>query len=45
MEGNINIENVVKMQKSKAATVVVNIVLLLEGALFKGKPERCRNIK
>lgn len=45
VEVNMNMENVVKMRKSNAATVAVNTVLLLEDALFKGEPERCRNIK
>lgn len=40
----MNMESVVKMQKSDAATVVGNIVLLMEGALFKGKQERCKKI-
>lgn len=41
----MNMESVAKTQKSDAVTVVVNIELLMEGVLFKGKPERCRNIK
>ena len=41
----MNMESVVKMQKSDAATVVGNLVLLMEGALFKDKPEGCKKIK
>ena len=43
MQMNVNMESVAKTQKSDAVTV--NIELLMEGVLFKGKPERCRNIK
>lgn len=41
----INMESVAKMQKSDAETVVVNIVLLIESPLGKGKPEMCTSLK
>lgn len=41
----MNMESVAKTQKSDAVTVVVNIVLLIEGALFKTKPDMCKSIK
>ncbi len=44
VEANMNLESDM-MQKSDAATVAENIVLLMEGAWLKGKPERCKNIK
>lgn len=45
VEGNTDMVNVMKMQKLDAATVEVNIVLLLEDALFEDKLKRHRRTK